>query len=406
MHNWMREGYKRNAVVNRCVNLISSEVSKIPFILLNEKNEQVDNLNDDLLRLLNNPNLSQSKIEFFNSVMVNYLIYGNSYIRANYETKEENTDPQNNKIPIILDCLDPLLIKIKDNYYEYGTGVDAIKYPIFLDGSSNILHLKAFSNDGLGISTIQALEDQINQINLSNEWNNNVLQNSGNVSAVIEIDREVSLSPNQVEDLKLSMQQYKGSRSLSMMTLPRGLKFNKTGLTPTDLNFQSGIEQASKTIAFTFGVPVDLLMGQATYENLDKAKEQLWDNAVKPHLSHLLTELNRWLTPRYNDRYKLHYDEDSVEAISTKRDRKRQSLESSTFMTINEKREAMGLEPLEGADTLLTEMSKIPLDQVGMGMNFDDELPDSEKDYEKQLIQKGYDQKSARVQAELVYDSE
>ena len=51
-------------------------------------------------------------------------------------------------------------------------------------------------------------------------------------------------------------------------------------------------------------------------------------------------------------------------------------------------------------------MSKIPLDQVGMGMNFDDELPDSEKDYEKQLIQKGYDQKSARVQAELVYDSE
>ena len=75
-------------------------------------------------------------------------------------------------------------------------------------------------------------------------------------------------------------------------------------------------------------------------------------------------------------------------------------------MTINEKREAMGLDPLEGADTLLTEMSKIPLDQVGMGMNFDDELPDSEKDYEKQLIQKGYDKKSAKVQAELVYDSE
>ena len=405
MTTWLQDGYSRNAVIHRCINLIASEVAKVPLTILNERNEEIQNINDDLFKLLTNPNLKQSKVEFFTAVMINYLVYGNSYIRANYESKEENTIPQN-KLPILLDCLNPLLIKIKDNCFEYGTGHNAIKYPIGLDGSSNILHIKSFSNSALGISTITALEDQINQINLSNEWNNNVLKNSGNVSAVLEMDSETNLTPKQVADLKKAMQHYKGSRSLSMMTLPRGIKFNKTGLTPTDLNWVSGIEQASKTIAFTFGVPVDLLMGQATYENLDKAKEQLWDNAVKPHLEHILTELNKWLTPRYNERYKISYDEDSVEAIASKRDRKRQSLETSTFMTINEKREAMGLDPLEGADTLLTEMSKIPLDQVGMGMNFDDELPDSEKDYEKQLIQKGYDKKSAKVQAELVYDSE
>ena len=405
MNNYMREGYLSNAVLHRCINLIAGEIAKIPLVLKNEKLEPIDNINDPLLKILSNPNLEQSKVEFINAVMINYLIYGNAYIRGSYESIESNYLPQT-KLPILLDVLDPLLMKKKEGCWEYGIGHNAVKYLIGLDGNSNILHLKGFSNSGLGVSTIKALESQINQINLSNDWNNNLLLNSGNVSSVIEMSGDTNLTAQQRDELKKSLEQFKGSKSKSVMTLPQGLQFKSVGLTPTDLNFSDSIDQASKIIAFTYGVPVDLLMGQATYENLDKAKEQLWDNAVKPHLEHLLTELNRWLTPKYNERYQISYDEDAVEAISTKRDRKRQSLETSTFMTINEKREAMGLEPLAGADTLLTEMSKIPLDQVGMGMNFDDELPDSEKDYEKQLIQKGYDKKSARVQAELVYDSE
>ncbi|HCT55000.1 MAG TPA: hypothetical protein DF712_21350, partial [Balneola sp.] len=193
MNNYMREGYLSNAVLHRCINLIAGEIAKIPLVLKNEKLEPIDNINDPLLKLLSNPNLEQSKVEFINSVMINYLIYGNAYIRGSYESSESNYLPQT-KLPILLDVLDPLLMKKKDGCWEYGVGHNAVKYLIGLDGNSNILHLKGFSNSGVGVSTIKALESQINQINLSNDWNNNILQNSGNVSSVIEMSGDTNLT--------------------------------------------------------------------------------------------------------------------------------------------------------------------------------------------------------------------
>ena len=76
MNNYMREGYLSNAVLHRCINLIAGEIAKIPLVLKDEKLEPIDNINDPLLKLLSNPNLEQSKVEFINSVMINYLIYG------------------------------------------------------------------------------------------------------------------------------------------------------------------------------------------------------------------------------------------------------------------------------------------------------------------------------------------
>ena len=206
-----------------------------------------------------------------------------------------------------------------------------------------------------------------------------------------------------MEDVRVSMKKFKGSQSKSIMSLPNGMTYKQMALSPNDMNFLEGTKVSAQFIAFVFGVPYDLVnTDQAKYENLEKAKELLWDNAVKPNLEHLITEMNTWIVPRYGKGLRLSYNEDAVEAISTKRDRKRQSLEGVTFMTVNEKRLAMGLEELGGGDTLLTEMNKIPLDQVGF--NDEESLPEDEKSYLKSLITQGYNEKKAKILTGLVYD--
>lgn len=406
-----QEGYEQNVVVYRCIDMIAKEVAKVPFVLFsNEKKIE----KHPLLSLLDNPNPMQSKSEYFIDVISQKLITGNAYLEAAYPDKGLDIRPT--KPPVYLYSLNPTNMKVlkgRNNIpsgYEFSLGGQSMVFPVGISGESNILHLKTFNptSKWVGMSPIQAAAANVDQLNMGNEWNTNILKNSGNVSGIIETGE---LTPEQVSVFKEQLEAFKGSSSKSLMTLPTGVKYQQMGLTPGDLNFAEGIKMSSQMIAFAFGVPYDLVnTDQAKYENLDKAKELLWDNAVKPHLEHLITEFNTWLVPRYGKGLKLGYDEDSVEAISTKRDRKRQSLESSSFMTINEKRLAMGLQPLDGADTLLTEMNKIPLDQAGFG---DDSaiqfiqgtrLPDDEKSYKQSLIQKGYDAKMAEKITRLVYD--
>mgnify|MGYP003648244195 CR=1 FL=1 len=396
-----KEGYEQNVVVYRCVDMIAKEVAKVPFVLFsNEKKIE----KHPLLSLLDNPNPMQSKSEYFIDVISQKLITGNAYLETAYPDKGLDIRPT--KTPVYLYSLNPTNMKIlkgRNNIpsgYEFSLGGQSMVFPVGISGESNILHLKTFNplSKWEGMSPIQSAAYNIDQLNLSNQWNNNILKNSGNVSGIIETGE---LTPEQVSMFKEQLESFKGSSSKSLMTLPTGVKYQQMGLTPGDLNFAEGIKMSSQMIAFAFGVPYDLVnTDQAKYENLDKAKELLWDNAVKPHLEHIITEFNTWLVPRYGKGLKLGYDEDSVEAISTKRDRKRQSLEASSFMTINEKRLAMGLNKLDGADTLLTEMNKIPLDQAGFG----DEIADDEKSYTQSLIQKGYDAQMAEKITRLVYD--
>jgi len=155
-------------------------------------------------------------------------------------------------------------------------------------------------------------------------------------------------------------------------------------------------------IAFAYGVPYDLVnTDQAKYENLEKAYELLWDQAIEPNLIHLLDELNNWLVTRYGDDLLLSYDKNNIGAIQLKNNRKITALESVSFMTINEKRASIGLEPIEGGDQLLTELNKIPLSEIGLNI---DQGSGTKSDYIMSLEKKGYEKKQAEKMAGLIYD--
>ena len=63
-------------------------------------------------------------------------------------------------------------------------------------------------------------------------------------------------------------------------------------------------------------------------------------------------ELNNWLAPQFGADLQMDFDLDAVEALAPRREKIWSRLSKADFMTVNEKRAALGLSPLKGGDRL------------------------------------------------------
>lgn len=110
----------------------------------------------------------------------------------------------------------------------------------------------------------------------------------------------------------------------------------------------------AREIAQAFGVPPMLVgvPGDATFANYKEARFHLWEDTVVPLLEFLMSEFNLWLTPYFGENLRLTYDSDSIPALSPRREAIWSKISEANFLTINEKRQAVGYSPLPGGDTL------------------------------------------------------
>ena len=139
------------------------------------------------------------------------------------------------------------------------------------------------------------------------------------------------------------------------------------GLSPKDMDFINGVKISAQMVASVYNVPMELLnLETAKYDNIRAASEQLFDSAVAPLVDNFADEFTRFLLPRYAglEGYRLEPDYSQVLSIEEKKARKIEALDSVTFMTINEKRAEVGLEPLEGGDNLLVDSNKVPVSDL------------------------------------------
>ncbi|MDH3381899.1 MAG: phage portal protein, partial [Flavobacteriaceae bacterium] len=92
--------------------------------------------------------------------------------------------------------------------------------------------------------------------------------------------------------------------------------------------------------------------GSLTFSNFEQARLAFFDDAVLPLLDHIKGELNNWLVPQFGEDLYIDFDLDAVEALAPRRKEAWDRLSLANFMTINEKRQRLGLEPLAGGDKL------------------------------------------------------
>jgi len=107
----------------------------------------------------------------------------------------------------------------------------------------------------------------------------------------------------------------------------------------------------------------------------------LYNETIIPLLDRIQGDLNEWLVPMFNEQgLELRYDIDSIPAMAEQRKRVFESVSAGVkegILTRNEAREALGYEPMEGADSLLVPANLMPLNLTDdiIGENVSEEIP-------------------------------
>ena len=125
-------------------------------------------------------------------------------------------------------------------------------------------------------------------------------------------------------------------------------------LSPKDMDFLEAKHTAAREIALAFGVPPMLLgiPGDNTYSNYQEANRVFWRGTVLPLAARIGSSLTHWLSPAFGAGIRLVVDTDNVPALSKDRAALWEQVGKAQFLTVNERREAIGFSPIEGGDKI------------------------------------------------------
>jgi HK97 family phage portal protein len=125
-------------------------------------------------------------------------------------------------------------------------------------------------------------------------------------------------------------------------------------LSPKDMDFLQAKHAAAREIALVFGVPPMLLgiPGDLTYANYAEANRALWRQTVLPLANRIACALAQWLSPAFGAELRVVIDTDQIDALASDRAAAWERISAAPFLTLNEKREALGYSPLEGGDRI------------------------------------------------------
>ncbi len=348
------EGFSKNVIVYRSVNLIARGAASVPWRLYQGDEEIHDH---PVLDLLHHPNPNQGGASFIETVLAFKLLAGNSYIEAVYGQ---------GGYPAELYALRPDRVKIIPGSsgvpaaYEYSVNSRCRTIPVnTVSGESDILHLKTFHplNDWYGFSPIEAAAGAIDQHNAVSGHNLALLQNGGRPSGALKISSELNLTDDQRRNLRDDVRAvYEGALNAGkLMVLEGDFEWQEMGLSPKDMDFIAGKNLSAREIAQAYGVPPMLVgvPGDATFANYKEARYHLWEDTIIPLLDHLCDEFNHWLLPKYGEAgLCLQFDLESIPALAPRREKTWKQISDVSFLTINEKRRALGYEPIKGGDRL------------------------------------------------------
>jgi hypothetical protein len=113
------------------------------------------------------------------------------------------------------------------------------------------------------------------------------------------------------------------------------------------MDFIAAKHAAARDIALALGVPPMLLgiPGDNTFANYQEAQRSFWRQTVLPLVVRMSKAFSAWLAPAYGGGIVLRPDLDQVEGLSGEREALWARINAATFLTLDEKRAAVGYGP-------------------------------------------------------------
>lgn len=340
-----REGFMRNPVAHRAVKMIAEAAASIPWLAYQGEAEIEDH---PVLDLLRQPNQRQAGPSFMETLYGHLVMSGNAYVELveapNGSRELHLLRPD--RVSVIADAAGwPVAL-------EYGTG--SVKRRISLDEPPLALHVRLFHplDDHYGFAPLSAAVHALDIHNAAARWNKALLDNSARPSgALVYAPKDGgNLTDEQFERLKAELEQgYAGtSRAGRPLLLEGGLDWKAMSLSPRDMDFMEARNGAARDIALALGVLPMLLgiPGDNTYANYQEANRAFYRLTVLPLVGKIVKEFEVFLGRRFGDGLRLAIDADQIEGLAAEREALWSRVGNATFLTDDEKRAAVGYQPL------------------------------------------------------------
>ena len=388
------EGYLRNVDVHDCVTLISRTAAPTPWILYERgrgpasnpgkarrivtkasaeaawndagprrailrKSVELSEIEDhDLLRLIERPNPLQGQADFLEQDLSYFLLSGNSY--------EEFVAIDGDRVPREVFSLRPDRMEIvpasKAQVFAaksaLGTIVGAYLYSVrdrknaVSFAPESILHRKMFhpTHDWYGLSPLQVALRTVRTDNLAEDWNYALIKNEAKPSGALVVP--TTLPDHEYDRVKLEIVTSLHGNPGEPLLLTGGLKWERMGLTPSEMDWLNARKFSRVKIASIYHVPPEML-GDAehkTYNSFPEARASFWHEALIPLLEKWRDGWNNALAPRWGDRLYLDFDRDQIDAIQEDQDKLVARIGKSTWLSVNEQRVAAGYDVIDDSE--------------------------------------------------------
>lgn len=358
--------------VYRNNDVIAQEVSKMEFELYSiglSKGEIVYNEIEShpLIDLLDNPCEELTGSEFIYIIQSHRKLAGESFVLK---------QRQGNKIvalrPIIPDKIELLL---QAPTAEDPTVVVGYKYTDVIDGKKivvtyrpeDIIHIKKPNpnNQFRGLGAVEPLADTIDLDNLTTETSKKFFQNGAITNVAFSTESQVT--DEQLKRLKAEMKSTYGgaSNAYKAMILGGGLKPVNMSFTNQQMQFLEQLQWYRDKIMYGFG---NTKASLGMIDDVNRASHEgsiiEWQrNTVKPDMAAICDAFNEFLVPEFGESLVLGFcdpvPEDRADDISEVRD-----LFPIGIMTLNEARDMLDLDPVDGGDDQFYQPQSTPQDQT------------------------------------------
>ena len=175
------------------------------------------------------------------------------------------------------------------------------------------------------------------------------------------------------DEIRLQIQGVK--KAGDMLVMPSGFEYKQEGFTLEELKLVELRKWARTGIAASYGAsPLMMNDGDAsTYNNTENQQKAFWDHEGVPELTHLFDSLNEfWVHTEISDEIEIVPDMRAIAAIidsEQTRTERASKLFINGQLTMNESREIVGKEPVEGGDVFAipANLQLVTLEQLAAG---------------------------------------
>jgi len=350
------------------VRLLTETVSVMPLVCYErdlETNVKSPKTDNDLWELLNyRPNRYQTKIEFFEQLMLNLVVWGNAYV-----VKQISAGRIVSLMVYPSSQVDVFLMKDGSIVYEYKAEDGSVK--IFSEDS--IWHIKIFGNGIVGLSPLLYAGNALGLSKDLADRQGTLAANGGKTNGVLTIDQ--ALTAAQKESIKESYKGLNEGDSNSLFVLEAGFKYQQTSLSPTDMQLLESRKYSVEDLARFIGVPSVLIndtSGTTTWgSGIAEINMGFYKLNVKPYLERIELSMKVNLMPREDWKttdIEFNFDSLLRADMATRLDAQSKAVNAS-LITPNEGRAEEGRPPKAGGDNLYMNGSLVELGSENGGIN-------------------------------------